>query len=85
MYYHPFLCYTTITATASKSCKAPTIQNVTKIINETETLTRKKIQGKNREQPFYPDLIYRSSPSPPDNLRPSHPESESDAKPEIIN
>ena len=83
-----------ITATASKSHKKPTIQNVTKdntnfpvpkqlITNETETITRKKIQGKNREQPFYQDLIIRPSPRPPDNLRPSHPESESDTKPKI--
>ena len=52
-----------ITATASKSHKIPTIQNVTKdnmdfpvpkelITNETETITREKIKGKNRDQPF---------------------------------
>ena len=74
-----------IIATASKSHKITTIQNVTKdntnvpvpkqlITNRTETITRKKIQGKNREQPFYPDLIYRPPPKPLDN----HPESESD-------
>ena len=38
------------------------------ITNETETITREKIQGKNREQPFYPDPIYRPPPRPPDNL-----------------
>ena len=76
----------------SKSCKISTIQYVTKgstnfpvpqqlIINETETITRKKIQGKDREQPFYSDLINRPPPRPPDNLRPNHPESESDTKP----
>ena len=53
------------------------------ITNETETITRGKIQGKNREQPFYPDPIYRPPPRPPDNLRPNHPESESDTKPKI--
>ena len=64
----------------SKSPKIPTIQNVTKdnldfpvpeqlITNETETITGKRILGKNREQPFYPDPIYRPPPRPPDNLR----------------
>ena len=83
-----------ITATTSKSHKIPTIQNVTKdntdfpvpeqlITNETETITRRKIQGKNREQPFYPDPIYRHPPKPPDNLRPNHPEIKSDTRPEI--
>ena len=83
-----------ITAITSKSCKIPTVQNVTKnnmdfpvpeqlITNETETISRKKIQGKNREQPFYPDLIDRPPPRLPDNLRPNHPEGESDTKPKI--
>ena len=77
-----------------KSCKIPSIQKVTKdntnfpvptqlITNKTETITRKKIQGKNREQPFYSDPIYRPPPRPPDNLRPNHPESRSDTKPKI--
>ena len=83
-----------ITATESKSCKIPTIQNVTKdntnfpvpeqlITNKTETVTRRKIQDKNREQPFYPDPIFRPPQMPPDNLRPNHPESESDTRPKI--
>ena len=38
------------------------------ITNETETITRREIQGKNREQPFYPDLINRPHPRPPENL-----------------
>ena len=78
----------------SKSCKIPTIQNVTKdnmnfpvpkqlITNKTETITRKKIQGENREKPFYPDLIYRPPSRLPDNLRLNHPESELDMKPKI--
>ena len=78
----------------SKSCKIPTIQKVAKdsmnfpvpdqlITNETETNTRRKIQGKNREQPFYPDPIYRPPPGRPDNLRPDYPESESDTTPKI--
>ena len=52
---------------SSKSSKIPVAQNVTKgsmdfpvpdwlITNETETITRREIQGKNRDQPFfYPD------------------------------
>ena len=81
-----------ITVTVSKSHKIPTIQKITKdsmdfpvpnqlITNETETNTRRKIQGKNREQPFYPDPIYRLSPRPPDNLRPKCPKGESDKYP----
>ena len=82
------------TAAMSKSPKLPTIQNVTKdntnfpvpkqlITNETETITGKKILGKNREQSFYPDPIYRPPPRPPYNLRPNCPETESDTKPKI--
>ena len=63
----------------SKSSKIPTVQKVTKdsmkfpvpeqlITNETETITRREKQGKNREQPFYPDPIYRPPPRPPENL-----------------
>ena len=81
-----------IIATTSKSHKIPTVQNVTKdnidfsvpkqlITNETETITRRKIQGKNREQPFYPDPIYRPPPRSPGNLRPNLPESKSDTRP----
>ena len=53
------------------------------ITNETEIITGKRILGKNREQPFYPDPIYRSPPSPPDNLRPHCPETELDTRPNI--
>ena len=67
------------TVSASKSHNLSTVQNVTKgsmafpvpkqlITNETETNTRREILSKNREQPFYPDLIYRSFPRPPENL-----------------
>ena len=83
-----------INISASKSCKIPTVQKVTKdstdfpvpeqlITNETQTITRRKIQGKSREQPFYPDLIYGPPPRPPDNLRPNHPESELDTMTKI--
>ena len=68
-----------IPASMSKSSKIPTVQKVTKdsmnfpvpeqlITNETETITRREKQGKNREQPFYPDPIYRPPPRPPENL-----------------
>ena len=66
-------------ASMSKSSKIPTVQKVTKdstdfpvpdqlITNEIETITRKEIQGKNREQHFYPDPIYRPPPRPPEKL-----------------
>ena len=82
------------TIAVSKLHKIPTVQNVTKdnmdflipkplITNETETITEKKILGKNREQPFYPDLIYRPPPRPPGNLRPHCPETELDTRPNI--
>ena len=38
------------------------------IINKTEAITRGTIQDKNRELPFYPDLICRPPPGPPENL-----------------
>ena len=83
-----------INLSASKSHNIPTIQKVTKdstdfpvheqlITNKTEAITRRKIQGKSRKQPFHPDLIYRPPPWPPDNLRPNHPESELDTMPKI--
>ena len=72
----------------NKSSKIPTVQNVTKdstnfpvpdqlITNETETITRRDIQSKNGDQPFYPDLIYRPPPRPPENLLPESPENKS--------
>ena len=81
-------------ASMCKSSKIPTLQQVTKdstdfpvpewlITNETETITRKEIQGKNREQPFYPDPIYRPSPRPPEYLQPESPENKSVPKPKI--
>ena len=81
-------------ASTCKSSTIPTVQKVTKdsrdfpvpeqlITNETETITKKEIQGKNREQPFYPDPIYRPVPRPPENLQPESPENKSVAKPKI--
>ena len=53
------------------------------ITNETEKITRREIQGKNREQPFYPDLIYRPTLRPPENLWPESLENKSVTKPKI--
>ena len=50
------------------------------ITNKTEIITRREIQGKNREQPLYQDLIYRP---PPENLCPESPENRSVTKPKI--
>ena len=33
-----------------------------------------EMQDGNREEPFYPDLIYRPPPRPPENLWPESPE-----------
>ena len=57
----------------------PTIQNDAKvsmdfpvpqqlITNKTETITRRQVQDKNREQPFYPEQFFRPPPRLPDNL-----------------
>ena len=84
-------------AATSKSCKIPKIpmvRNVTKdsmdfpvpeqlITDKTETITRKTIQDKNRELPFYPDPIYKPPPRPPENLWPPDPESKPDTRPKI--
>ena len=78
----------------SKSSEIPTVQNITKestnfpvpdqlITNETETITRREIQGKNRDQSFYPDWIYRCPPRPPENLLPESPENKLVTKPKI--
>ena len=51
------------------------------ISDKTEAVTRRMIQDKNRELPFYPDPIYRPPPSLPENLQPNSPESKPDTKP----
>ena len=62
-----------ITVFTSKSHKIPMVQNITKnskdfpvseqlITDKTEAITRRMIQDKNRELPFYPNLIYRPPP-----------------------
>ena len=71
-----------IMASTSKSCEIPkisTTQDVAKhrmdfpvqeqsITNKTEAIMRGTMQDKNRELPFYPDLMYRPPPGPPENL-----------------
>ena len=68
-----------INASTSKTCKIPIAQNINKnsmdfpvpeqlITYKTEAVTRRMIQDKNRELPFYPDLIYRPPPRPPENV-----------------
>ena len=39
-------------------------------MNKTETITKRQVQDKNREQPFQPDPYFRPLPRPPDNLQP---------------
>ena len=74
-----------------KSSKIPMVKKLLKIVpvpdwlitNETEAITRREIQDKNRDQPFYPDQIYRPPPRPPENLWPESPENKSVTKPKI--
>ena len=83
-----------ITGSTRKSHKLPTAQNDTKnnmdfpvpeqlITDKTEAITRRMIQDKTRELPFYTDPIYRSPPRLPDNLWPNSPESKPDSRPKI--
>ena len=53
------------------------------ITDKTEAITRRMIQDKNRELPFYLDLIYKSPPRPPENLQPNSLESKPDTRPKI--
>ena len=53
------------------------------ITDKTKAITRGMIQDKNRELPFYPDLIYRPPPRPPENLQPNSLESKPDSRPKI--
>ena len=39
-------------------------------MNKAETITRRQVQDKNREQPFKPDPYFRPPPRLPHNLRP---------------
>ena len=74
--------------------KIPTTQKVIKdstnfpvpeqlITNKTETITRRQIQDKNREQPFHQDPFFRPPPRPPDNLQPKSPKTNTATKSEI--
>ena len=82
------------TVSASKSCKIPPVQNITKdsmafpvpkqlISNETETITTKQIPSINTEQTFHPGSIYRPFPRPLENVWPNSPENMPDTKPKI--
>ena len=53
------------------------------VAGKTEAITRGMIQDKNRELPFYPDLIYRPPPRLPENLQPHSLESKTDTQPKI--
>ena len=64
---------------ANKSPKIPTNQKVTidstkfpvlsqLIIDKAETITKREVQDKNREQPCLPDPYFRPPPRLPDNL-----------------
>ena len=75
---HPQPVADTLVST-NKSPKIPTDQKVTidstkfpvlnqLIMNKAETITRRQVQDKNRDQPFQPDPYFRPPPKPPDNL-----------------
>ena len=68
-----------ITVSASKSCKIPAAQNITKdntafpvpkqlVTNEKETITTKQILSINMEQTIHPNSIYRPLPRPLENV-----------------
>ena len=74
--------------------KIPMTQNVSKsrmdfpvqeqsISSKTEAITWGMIQDKNRDIPFYPDLIYRPPPRLPENVQPQKLESKADTSPKI--
>ena len=65
---------------ANKSPKIPTDQKVTidstkfpvpnqLIIHKAETITKRQVLDKNREQPCQPDPYFRPPPRPPENLQ----------------
>ena len=53
------------------------------ITNKTETITRRQVQDKNKEQPFYPDPFFRPPPMPSDNLQPESPKTNTGTKSKI--
>ena len=90
---HPQLIAATLVPT-NKLPKIPTIQKDAKdgmdfpvpeqlIMNKTETITRRQVQDKNREQPFYPDPFFRPPPRLPDNLQPESPKTNTATKSKI--
>ena len=50
------------------------------ITNKIETITRRQVWDKNREQPFYSDPFFRPAPRPPDNLWPESPKTNTATK-----
>ena len=52
--------------------------------SKTEANTQGMIQDINREIPFYPDLIYRPPPRPPENLHLPRIESKGNTSPRIV-
>ena len=85
----PVECITASTSKSHEIPKIPMTQDVTKnrtdfpvweqsITNQAKAITWGMIQDKNRELPFYPDLIYMPPPRPPENLWPQSPESKAD-------
>ena len=75
---HPQPVVDTLVST-NKLPKIPTNQNVTidstkfpvpnqLMMNKTETITKRQVQNKNKEQPFQPDPYFRPPTRPPDNL-----------------
>ena len=83
----------TSTNKSHKILKMPTTQSVSKnrmdfpahdqSINssKTEAIMQGMMQDKNREIPFYPNLIYRPPPRLPENLQPQNLGSKADTSP----
>ena len=53
------------------------------IMHNAETITRRQVQDKNREQPFQPDPYFRPPQRPPDNLQPESPKTNTVTKTNI--
>ena len=90
---HPQPVADTLVST-NKLPKLPTVQKDAKdsmdfpvpgplITNKIETITRRQVQDKNREQPFYPGPFFRPPPRLPDNLQPESPKTNTATKSKI--
>ena len=53
------------------STKFPVLNQL--ITHKAETITKRQVQDKNREQPCQPDPYFRPPSRPPDNLQPESP------------